>query len=86
VRARRSAGRHSSISSSIHCEPFELVLEGPAGGKFIQGIDGERVERDAIEFIRVLAGRRPGAGLLSRPLPLSPLTRYRRPHEEREPS
>ena len=56
--------------ASIHGEPFELVLEGPAGGKFSQGINGERVEIDAIEFIRVLAGRRPGTGVLANPLPL----------------
>jgi len=56
--------------ASIHGEPFELVLEGPAGGKFSQGVDGERVDIDAIEFIRVLSGRRPGTGILSHPLPL----------------
>ena len=56
--------------ASIHGEPFELVLDGPAGGKFSQGIGGERVEIDAIEFIRVLAGRRPGTGVLRHPLPL----------------
>jgi uncharacterized protein (TIGR03083 family) len=56
--------------ASIHGEPFELVLDGPAGGKFTQGVNGERVEIDAIEFIRVLAGRRPGTGVLSHPLPL----------------
>ena len=50
--------------------PFELVLEGPAGGKFSQGVGGERVEIDAIEFVRVLSGRRPGTGVLSNPLPL----------------
>jgi hypothetical protein len=56
--------------ASIHGEPFELVLEGPAGGKFSQGINGDRVDLDAIEFIRVLSGRRPGSGVLSNPLPL----------------
>jgi uncharacterized protein (TIGR03083 family) len=56
--------------ASIHGEPFELVLEGPAGGKFSQGVGGERVEIDALEFIRVLAGRRPGTGVLRHPLPL----------------
>jgi uncharacterized protein (TIGR03083 family) len=56
--------------AQVHGEPFELVLEGPAGGKFSQGDGGERVEIDAIEFIRVLAGRRPGTGVLSNPLPL----------------
>jgi uncharacterized protein (TIGR03083 family) len=56
--------------AQIHGEPFELVLEGPAGGKFSQGVNGERVEIDALEFIRVLSGRRPGTGVLSNPLPL----------------
>ena len=56
--------------ASIHHEPFELVLEGPAGGKFTQGVDGERVEIDAMEFIRTLSGRLPGSGVLSHPLPL----------------
>ena len=56
--------------AAIHGEPFELVLGGPAGGKFTHGVDGERVEIDAIEFIRVLAGRRAGTGVLSHPLPL----------------
>jgi len=56
--------------ASIHGEPFELILDGPAGGKFSQGVDGERVEIDAIEFIRVLSGRRPGTGVLRHPLPL----------------
>jgi uncharacterized protein (TIGR03083 family) len=56
--------------AKIHREPFELVLDGPAGGKFTQGVDGERVELDALEFIRTLAGRRPATGVLSHPLPL----------------
>ena len=49
---------------------FELVLEGPAGGKFTQGKDGERVTIDTFQFIRTLAGRLPGVGVLSYPLPL----------------
>ena len=56
--------------ASIHGQPFELVLGGPAGGKFAQGIDGELVEIDAIEFIRILSGRSPGTGVLANPLPL----------------
>jgi uncharacterized protein (TIGR03083 family) len=56
--------------ASIHGQPFELVLEGPAGGTFSQGIGGERVEVDAIEFVRILSGRRPGTGVLSHQLPL----------------
>jgi uncharacterized protein (TIGR03083 family) len=56
--------------ASIHGEPFELVLEGPAGGKFAQGVDGERVELDALDFVRTLSGRLPGTGVLRHPLPL----------------
>lgn len=56
--------------ASIHGEPFELVLEGTAGGKFSQGTVGERVEIDAITFIRILSGRLPGTGVLAHPLPL----------------
>jgi uncharacterized protein (TIGR03083 family) len=56
--------------ASIHGQPFELVLDGPAGGKFSQGVDGELVEIDAVEFVRVLSGRRPGTGVLANPLPL----------------
>jgi uncharacterized protein (TIGR03083 family) len=56
--------------AALHGQPFELVLEGPAGGKFSQASDGERVEIDAIEFIRVLSGRREGTGVLANPLPL----------------
>jgi uncharacterized protein (TIGR03083 family) len=56
--------------ASIHGRPFELVLDGPAGAKFTQGLDGERVEIDALDFIRTLSGRLPGTGLLSHPLPL----------------
>jgi uncharacterized protein (TIGR03083 family) len=56
--------------AGIHGQPFELVLEGAAGGKFSQGVGGERVEIDAIDFIRTLAGRLPGSGVLSHPLPL----------------
>ena len=56
--------------AAIHGEPFELVLDGPAGGKFTQGVDGDRVEMDALDFIRTLSGRLPGTGVLSHPLPL----------------
>ncbi len=56
--------------ASIHGQPFELVLEGPAGGKFNNGSGGERVDIDAVEFVRILSGRLPGAGILSHPLPL----------------
>jgi len=54
----------------LHGQAFELILDGPAGGKFTQGVGGERVELDALDFIRTLSGRLPGAGVLSNPLPL----------------
>jgi uncharacterized protein (TIGR03083 family) len=54
----------------LHGEPFELVLEGPAGGKFTQGVGGERVELDAFHFVRTLSGRLPGTGVLRHALPL----------------
>jgi uncharacterized protein (TIGR03083 family) len=56
--------------ADIHGEPFELVLDGPAGGTFARGEGGERVEIDAFEFVRVLSGRLPGSGVLGHPLPL----------------
>ena len=56
--------------ASIHGDPFELVLTGPAGGTFSQGAGGEHVELDASDFIRVLSGRLPGEGVLRHPLPL----------------
>jgi uncharacterized protein (TIGR03083 family) len=56
--------------AGIHGQPFELVLDGPAGGKFRQGVAGEHVEIDALDFIRTLSGRLPGTGVLDNPLPL----------------
>jgi uncharacterized protein (TIGR03083 family) len=56
--------------ATTHDEPFTLALSGPAGGEFASGTDGERVEMDAIQFCRVLAGRLTGEGVLRHPLPL----------------
>jgi uncharacterized protein (TIGR03083 family) len=56
--------------ADLHAQPVDLVLEGPAGGTFSLGVDGERVEMDALDFIRTLSGRLPGAGILSHSLPL----------------
>ncbi|MFN2346363.1 MAG: maleylpyruvate isomerase family mycothiol-dependent enzyme [Dermatophilaceae bacterium] len=54
----------------VHNEQFKLYLSGPAGGAFAQGHDGEHVEMDALEFIRTLAGRLPGTGVMRHRLPL----------------
>jgi uncharacterized protein (TIGR03083 family) len=56
--------------ASVHGQPFDLVLSGPAGGRFRHGTDGEHVEIGALDFVRVLAGRLPGAGVLANRLPL----------------
>jgi uncharacterized protein (TIGR03083 family) len=56
--------------SALHGEPFELVIDGPAGGKFTQGAGGERVEITLTDFIRVLTERRPGTGVLRHALPM----------------
>ena len=47
-----------------HQQPVEVVLSGPAGGKYVQGSGGPRIEMDALELCRVLSGRAPGGGLL----------------------
>jgi len=56
--------------AELHQLSFDLVLDGPAGGTFRRGRDGEHIEIAAIDFIRTLAGRLPGSGVLSNPLPL----------------
>lgn len=48
-----------------HGQPVEVALTGPAGGTFVQGAGGPRIEMDALEFCRVLSGRAPGDGLLA---------------------
>jgi uncharacterized Actinobacterial protein TIGR03083 len=40
-----------------HDRPFNLVLSGPAGGRFEVGTGGPDIEIDAIEFVRALSGR-----------------------------
>jgi uncharacterized protein (TIGR03083 family) len=52
-----------------HGQPFTLVLEGPAGGTFSQGTDGEQLHLDAVEFCRILSGRAEGGGLLAQAVP-----------------
>jgi len=55
------AGRHE--------EPFELVLDGPAGGHWRRGEGGEELRLDAVEFCRVVSGRGEPSGLLSTEVP-----------------
>ncbi|MGZ4798413.1 MAG: maleylpyruvate isomerase family mycothiol-dependent enzyme [Acidimicrobiia bacterium] len=56
--------------SEVHGHAFVLELEGPAGGMFVSGTDGESLRIDAVEFLRVLSGRGSGTGLLSYDFPL----------------
>ncbi len=56
--------------AGTHGEPFTLSLDGPAGGEYRPGTDGEHVDMDAIDFCRILSGRGQGTGILRHPLPL----------------
>jgi uncharacterized protein (TIGR03083 family) len=47
-----------------HGQPFTLRLDGPAGGAFTAGRAGPEIRLDAVEFCRILSGRRSGDGLL----------------------
>jgi uncharacterized protein (TIGR03083 family) len=46
-----------------HGEPYDVLLTGPAGGRFAAGSGAEPCEFDAIEFARILAGRATADGL-----------------------
>ena len=55
--------------SDAHRQPYRLTLTGPAGGEFDAGSDGEQITTDAVEFVRTLAGRARGTGLLAHTIP-----------------
>ena len=52
-----------------HGQPYTLVLAGPAGGRWERGTSGERIELDAVEFCRTLAGRTETGGLMTTVVP-----------------
>jgi uncharacterized protein (TIGR03083 family) len=56
--------------AELHGQPFELILDGPAGGKYTQGTGGERVEIDVMEFVSIVAVHRSGHGVLANTLPM----------------
>lgn len=53
----------------LHGQPVRLILEGTAGGAFVQGDDGDELRLDAVEFCRAVAGRVPASGLLAQQVP-----------------
>jgi uncharacterized protein (TIGR03083 family) len=52
-----------------HGRPYALTLQGPAGGSWSSGQEGEAHDLDAIEFCRIVSGRATGEGLLATPVP-----------------
>jgi uncharacterized protein (TIGR03083 family) len=55
--------------SNAHGKPFTLIIDGPAGGTFVQGQHGEEYRLDAVDFCRTLSGRAKGDGLLDQAVP-----------------
>lgn len=53
-----------------HGQPYQLTMTGPAGGQFRAGSGGPTQSVDAVEFVRILAGRAEGPGVLRHKLPL----------------
>jgi len=51
-----------------HAQPFTLTLTGEAGGTFRAGDSGPSLTLDALDFARVMAGRRPDGDLAPSPL------------------
>ncbi|WP_241432127.1 maleylpyruvate isomerase family mycothiol-dependent enzyme [Ilumatobacter nonamiensis] len=56
--------------AATHRQPFTLVLDGPAGGTFVQGTSGEEVHISVVDFVRTLAERTTASGVLRHTLPL----------------
>jgi uncharacterized protein (TIGR03083 family) len=52
-----------------HGRPFSLTLTGAAGGRWCSGVNGERLELDALDFCSTLSGRDGGDGLLATVVP-----------------
>jgi uncharacterized protein (TIGR03083 family) len=56
--------------AGTHGEPFTLEFTGPLHNVYQSGDDGEHVTIDAVEFVRTLAERTEGTGVLRHSLPL----------------
>ena len=51
-----------------HGQPFTLTLGGDAGGRFQAGHGGEQMQMPALDFARLMAGRRPDTQIPDWPL------------------
>ena len=56
--------------AATHGQPFNLILAGPAGGTYVQGVGGDEIQITVIDFVRTLAERTTGSGVLQHSLPL----------------
>ena len=52
-----------------HGRAYDVVLTGPAGGRWQHGTGGEHIEMPAFEFCRAVTGRAPASGLLETQVP-----------------
>jgi uncharacterized protein (TIGR03083 family) len=56
--------------AATHGELFTLVLDGFAGGTFVQGAGGAKINISVVDFVRTLAERTTASGVLKHTLPL----------------
>lgn len=54
--------------ASRHGQPYSLTLTGEAGGTFRSGSAGQSLTLDALDFARLMAGRRPDGDIPDSPL------------------
>lgn len=52
-----------------HRQAYDVVLTGPAGGRWTDGDGGECIEMPALEWCRAVTGRAPAPGLLATQVP-----------------
>jgi hypothetical protein len=50
---------------ATHGADYELVLAGPAGGRWRRAAGAVEIRMDAVDFARTLSGRARGEGLLA---------------------